>query len=208
MIKKSSEKWKRYVFEGGVLSRVHYINPFKRRAEYVKGDTAYWIIPFDDGADTYVVIERGLVFDNDNMAKDTYKMVYKSCDAEDVIYSGSKDFIVSKYKEVVDNSSANPVISWGEFNKFYKIEVRSISTFDLEMQPNKKEFAYNFVESTENTSFKIFDRETGETVEDLDPIYDSEERIWEVQCLFSVINGDAMLKAKEKIFKRYLMENC
>lgn len=210
MVKQSSEKWKRYVFDGVTLSRVHYMNPFKKRAEFVKGDVACWIVPFDE-SDVYVVIERSIVFDNDNMAKDTYRMIYKTDDAEDIICSKSKDFIVSKYKEVVDNSSANPVMSWSEFNEFYGIKVQSISTYDLEMQPNKKEFAYNFVENTGNTGntgFEIFDKDTGEAVEDLDPIYTDEERIREIQYLFSIIDDDAMLKAREKILKRYLTENC
>lgn len=177
------------------FDHIHWINPLKQWADFKKDRIAYWIKPFDN-KEEYVIIEYKIDADN-------YKITHKTKDETKTFESEFKGVIEATYKNIVNESVNNPQMTWQEFNKNYSIQIQAISTYELETNDDSKNFRCYFVDTTENTSFEIIEKETGDTVEELSPIYEDEERKYMIQDLFNIYHAEAIKKEKEEIFKNH-----
>lgn len=94
-------------------------------------------------------------------------------------------------------------MSWDEFNKHFNIQLRAISSYELKTNSKCEKLVPYFIGIVENKSFEIWERETRETVEMLNPVYKEEDRIYEIQDLFNIRNDNIIKAEKEKIFREY-----
>lgn len=189
-------KKERFGFLDRPFNHIHWINPFKQWADFEKDRIAYWIKPFDN-KEEYVIIEY-------NIDADNYKIIHKTKNETETFESEFKDVIAATYKNIVNESDNNPQMTWQEFNKNYSIQIQAISTYELETNDNSENFRCYFVDTTENTSFEIIEKETGNTIEELSPIYEDEERKYMIQDLFSIYHTEAIQKKKEEIFNNHI----
>lgn len=189
-------KKERFGFLDIPFKHVYWINPFKQWADFEKDRIAYWIKPFDN-KEEYVIIEYKIDADN-------YKITHKTKDETKTFESEFKGVIEATYKNIVNESDNNPQMTWQEFNKNYSIQIQAISTYELETNDDSKNFRCYFVDTTENTSFEIIEKETGDTVEELSPIYEDEERKYMIQDLFNIYHTEAIKKEKEEIFNNHI----